>query len=66
METKTKTKQPETSNKKSYVRPSIEIIKMDKDESLCTASIPKDNNNPGTGGGNAKEHVFDNDWDDNR
>ena len=56
-----------TSGKRTYIKPYIDIIKMDTSYGMMEdLSIPEDPNTPATGDGNAKRfEMHDNMWDDN-
>lgn len=56
-----------TSGKRAYIKPYIDIIKMDTSYGMMEdRSIAIDPNTPADGGGNAKRfEMDDNMWDDN-
>lgn len=56
-----------TSGKRAYIKPYVDIIKMDTSYGMMEdRSIPIDSKTPATGGGNAKRfEMDDNMWDDN-
>lgn len=56
-----------TSGKCAYIKPYVDIIKMDTSYGMMEdRSIPIDPNTPATDGGNAKRfEMDDNMWDDN-
>lgn len=56
-----------TSGKRAYIKPYVDIIKMDTSYGMMEdRSIPIDPKTPATDGGNAKRfEMDDNMWDDN-